>query len=32
MHKPTIEMRKALQDEDVARIQLLKSLITPDPH
>jgi glutamyl-tRNA reductase len=32
MHKPTIEMRKALQNEDGERIQLLKSLITPDPH
>ena len=32
MHKPTIEMRKALQNEDEERIQLLKSLITPDPH
>jgi len=32
MHKPTIEMRKALQSEDEERIRLLKSLITPDPH
>ena len=32
MHKPTIEMRKALQNEDSERIQLLKSLLTPDPH
>ena len=32
MHKPTIEMRKALQSEDQERIQLLKSLITPDLH
>ena len=32
MHKPTIEMRKALQSEDDSRIQLLKSLITPDSH
>ena len=32
MHKPTIEMRKALQSEDEERIQLLKSLITPDLH
>jgi len=32
MHKPTIEMRKALQSEDEERIQLLKSLITADPH
>jgi glutamyl-tRNA reductase len=32
MHKPTIEMRKALQNEDKERIQLLKSLITADPH
>jgi glutamyl-tRNA reductase len=32
MHKPTIEMRKALQNEDSDRIQLLKSLLTPDPH
>jgi glutamyl-tRNA reductase len=31
MHKPTIEMRKALQSEDEERIQLLKSLITADP-
>jgi len=30
MHKPTIEMRKALQEGDEDRIQLLKSLITPD--
>ena len=30
MHKPTIEMRKALQNEDESRIQLLKSLISPD--
>jgi hypothetical protein len=30
MHKPTLEMRKALQNEDEERIQLLKSLITPD--
>ena len=30
LHKPTIEMRKALQNEDEERIQLLKSLITPD--
>jgi glutamyl-tRNA reductase len=32
MHKPTIEMRKALQSDDQERIQLLKSLITPDLH
>ncbi len=32
MHKPTIEMRKALQNEDEERIQLLKSLIVPDSH
>jgi glutamyl-tRNA reductase len=32
MHKPTIEMRKALQEGDEDRIQLLKSLITPDQH
>jgi glutamyl-tRNA reductase len=32
MHKPTIEMRKALQNEDEERIRLLKSLITPDSH
>jgi len=31
MHKPTIEMRKALQSEDEERIKLLKSLITADP-
>ncbi|MBT8433023.1 MAG: glutamyl-tRNA reductase [Gammaproteobacteria bacterium] len=30
MHRPTLEMRKALQNEDEERIQLLKSLITPD--
>ena len=30
LHKPTIEMRKALQEGDEARIQLLKSLIAPD--
>jgi glutamyl-tRNA reductase len=30
MHKPTIEMRKALQNDDQDRIRLLKSLITPD--
>ena len=30
MHKPTIEMRKALQNEDESRIRLLKSLISPD--
>ena len=32
MHKPTIEMRKALQNEDQERIRLLKSLLTPDSH
>jgi glutamyl-tRNA reductase len=32
LHKPTLEMRKALQNEDEERIQLLKSLITPDSH
>ncbi len=32
MHTPTVEMRKALQNEDEARIHLLKSLITADPH
>ena len=32
MHKPTMEMRKALQEGDEDRIQLLKSLITPDQH
>ena len=32
LHKPTIEMRKALQQGDEERIQLLKSLIAPDPH
>ena len=31
LHKPTIEMRKALQQGDEERIQLLKSLIAPDP-
>jgi len=30
LHKPTIEMRKALQQGDEARIRLLKALITPD--
>ena len=30
MHKPTLEMRKALRNDDQARIQLLKSLISPD--
>jgi glutamyl-tRNA reductase len=32
LHKPTMEMRKALQEGDEERIQLLKSLITPDQH
>ncbi len=32
LHKPTLEMRKALQSEDEERIRLLKSLITPDSH
>ena len=32
MHKPTMEMRKALQDGDEDRVRLLKSLITPDQH
>ena len=32
LHKPTIEMRKALQSDDEERIRLLKSLITPDSH
>ena len=32
LHKPTIEMRKALQQGDEKRIQLLKSLIVPDPN
>jgi glutamyl-tRNA reductase len=30
LHKPTIEMRKALQQGDEERIRLLKALITPD--
>ena len=30
MHKPTIEMRKALQNDDQERIRLLKSLMTLD--
>ncbi len=30
MHRPTLEMRKALQNDDEERIQLLKSLINPD--
>ncbi len=30
MHKPTVEMRKALQSDDQGRIRLLKSLISPD--
>jgi len=32
LHRPTIEMRKALQQGDEERIQLLKSLIGPDPN
>jgi glutamyl-tRNA reductase len=32
MHKPTLEMRKALQNDDEERVRLLKSLLTPDPH
>jgi glutamyl-tRNA reductase len=32
LHKPTIEMRKALQQGDDKRIKLLKSLIAPDSH
>jgi len=32
LHRPTIEMRKALQQGDEERIQLLKSLIVPDPN
>ena len=32
LHRPTIEMRKALQQGDEERIQLLKSLIAPDPN
>jgi glutamyl-tRNA reductase len=32
LHKPTLEMRKALQEGDEERIRLLKSLITPDQH
>jgi len=30
LHKPTLEMRKALQNEDEERIRLLKSLLNPD--
>jgi len=30
MHRPTLEMRKALQNDDEERIRLLKSLIKPD--
>jgi len=30
LHKPTIEMRKALQQGDDERIRLLKQLLTPD--
>lgn len=30
LHKPTIEMRKALREGDEERIELLKSLIAPD--
>lgn len=30
LHKPTIEMRKALKADDKERIRLLKSLISPD--
>jgi glutamyl-tRNA reductase len=29
MHKPTVEMRKALQEGDEERVRLLKSLINP---
>ncbi len=32
LHRPTLEMRKALQSDDEERIRLLKSLITPDSH
>ena len=32
LHKPTIEVRKALQQGDEERIKLLKSLIAPDPN
>ncbi len=30
LHKPTLEMRKALQEDDAARIELLKSLLSLD--
>ncbi len=30
LHKPTLEMRKALQEDDEARIELLKSLLSLD--
>ena len=32
MHKPTVELRKALQTDDQERIELLKLLLTPDSH
>ena len=32
LHKPTLEMRKALENDDEDRIRLLKSLINPDSH
>ena len=32
LHRPTLEMRKALENEDEDRIRLLKSLINPDSH
>ena len=30
LHKPTLEMRKALQEGDQERVELLKSLLAPD--
>ena len=32
LHKPTLEMRKALENDDEERIRLLKSLINPSSH
>ncbi len=32
LHKPTIEMRKALQNDDQERVDLLKSLLGADSH
>jgi glutamyl-tRNA reductase len=32
LHRPTIELRKALQANDQERVELLKSLLSPDSH